>query len=145
MSSAQAAQAAFAVLRENGNTGESDGEKIVFATVKGDIHDIGKNIVTMLLGNYGFSVIDLGKDVAPQTIVDTVVKENVRLVGLSGLMTTTLPAMEETVQLLKEAKPDCFVMVGGAVVTQDYADSIGAHYYGKDALEAVRIAQQYFT
>ncbi len=145
LSSAQAAQAAFAVLRESGNTGESDGEKIVFATVKGDIHDIGKNIVTMLLGNYGFSVIDLGKDVAPQTIVDTVLKEDVKLVGLSALMTTTLPAMEETVQLLKATAPDCKVMVGGAVVTQDYADSIGAHFYGKDALEAVRIAQQYFN
>lgn len=145
LSAAQATQAAFGVLDKENKTGEQVGEKIVFATVKGDIHDIGKNIVTMLLGNYGFSVIDLGKDVAPQTIVDAVLKEDVKLVGLSALMTTTLPAMEETVQLLKEAKPDCFVMVGGAVVTQDYADSIGAHYYGKDALEAVHIAQQYFN
>ncbi len=145
LSAAQAAQAAFGVLDKENKTGEQVGEKIVFATVKGDIHDIGKNIVTMLLGNYGFTVLDLGKDVAPQTIVDCVVQNNVKLVGLSALMTTTLPAMEETVQLLKEAKPECKVMVGGAVVTQDYADSIGAHYYGKDALEAVRIAQQYFN
>ncbi|MBQ3086767.1 MAG: homocysteine S-methyltransferase family protein [Clostridia bacterium] len=144
LSSAKAAQSAFAVLRENGKQTENADKKIVFATVKGDIHDIGKNIVTMLLSNYGFTVIDLGKDVPPQTVAETVVENGVKLVGLSALMTTTLPAMEETVKLLRAVKPDCKVMVGGAVVTQEYADSIGAHFYGKDAMEAVHIAQTFF-
>ena len=145
LSAAQAAQAAFSVLEKEKKAGAQVGEKIVFATVKGDIHDIGKNIVTMLLGNYGFTVIDLGKDVAPQVIADAVKLHNAKLVGLSALMTTTLPAMEETVRLVKEVAADCSVMVGGAVVTQDYADSIGAEFYGKDAMEAVRIAQAYFN
>ncbi|MBR6780701.1 MAG: cobalamin-dependent protein, partial [Clostridia bacterium] len=144
LSSAKAAQSAFAVLRENGKQTENADKKIVFATVKGDIHDIGKNIVTMLLSNYGFTVIDLGKDVPPQTVAEAVVENGVKLVGLSALMTTTLPAMEETVKLLRAVKPDCKVMVGGAVVTQEYADSIGAHFYGKDAMEAVHIAQTFF-
>ncbi len=145
LSAAKAAQAAFSVLRENSTQTADTDKKIVFATVKGDIHDIGKNIVTMLLSNYGFEVLDLGKDVPPQTIADAVTENDVHLVGLSALMTTTLPAMEETVRLLHTVKPDCKVMVGGAVVTQEYADSVGAHYYGKDAMEAVRIAQHFFT
>lgn len=145
LSAAKAAQAAFAVLRKQNPSAMQSDKKIVFATVKGDIHDIGKNIVTMLLENYGYQVIDLGKDVAPETIVQTVRREKASLVGLSALMTTTLPAMEETVHLLKKAALDCRIMVGGAVVTQDYADSIGAHFYGKDAMEAVRIAEKVFA
>lgn len=145
--SADAAKIAFAVLKEelakNGDD-EQKKDKIVLATVKGDIHDIGKNIVKVLLENYSFEVIDLGKDVAPELIVDTAVREDVRLVGLSALMTTTVVSMEETIRLLREKKPDCRVMVGGAVLNQDYADMIGADFYGKDAMQSVYYAQQLF-
>lgn len=114
--------------------------KFVIATVQGDIHDIGKNIVKLILENYGFDVIDLGKDVAPETIVEAVIKDNVPLVGLSALMTTTVPAMEETIKQLHEKAPWAKTCVGGAVLTQEYADMIGADFYGKDAMATVRYA-----
>ena len=143
--SADAAKEAFAVLKEtmeqSGIVQEKNG-KIILATVKGDIHDIGKNIVKVLLENYGFDVIDLGKDVDPEKIVEMAVKEDVRLVGLSALMTTTVVNMEETIRLLRKEKPDCQVMVGGAVLNQEYADMIGADFYGKDAMQSVHFAQK---
>ena len=117
---------------------------IVLATVKGDIHDIGKNIVKVLLENYSFDVIDLGKDVPPETVADTVVEKNIKLVGLSALMTTTVVSMEETIRLLREKAPWCKVMVGGAVLNQEYADMIGADFYGKDAMQSVHYAQKIF-
>lgn len=117
---------------------------IILATVKGDIHDIGKNIVRTVLENYGFEVIDLGKDVAQELIVKTAVERDIKLVGLSALMTTTLAAMESTIKLLKEVKPDCAVMVGGAVLTEDYAQKIGADFYAKDAKASTDIAKEYF-
>ena len=113
----------------------------VLATVEGDIHDIGKNIVKLLLENYGYQVIDLGKDVPPQSIVDEVVKRKAPFAGLSALMTTTVPAMEETISLLKAQAPWCKIFVGGAVLTKDYAEKIGADFYAKDAMEAVRYAE----
>ena len=143
--SADAAKIAFAVLKDElAKTGndEQKKEKIILATVKGDIHDIGKNIVKVLLENYSFDVIDLGKDVAPETIAETAVKENVMLVGLSALMTTTVVSMEETIKLLHKMKPECKVMVGGAVLNQEYADMIGADFYGKDAMQSVYYAQE---
>ena len=115
---------------------------IVLATVKGDVHDIGKNIVRALLENYGFDVIDLGRDVAPEKIVETAKKTNAYLIGLSALMTTTVGAMEETIRQVKAAGLDAKVVVGGAVVTQEFADSIGADFYAKDAMRTVRIAEQ---
>lgn len=111
--------------------------KIVLATVKGDIHDIGKNIVKVLLENYSFEVVDLGKDVPPETIVDTVVAQQIRLVGLSALMTTTVVSMEETIRQLREKAPWCKVMVGGAVLNQEYADMIGADFM--ERCNAVRV------
>ena len=114
----------------------------MLATVKGDIHDIGKNIVKVLLENYSFDVIDLGKDVAPERIVETVLKEDVHLAGLSALMTTTVVSMEETIKQLKQKAPGCRVMVGGAVLNQEYADMIGADFYGKDAMQSVYYAQK---
>ncbi|MPM15188.1 Methionine synthase [bioreactor metagenome] len=143
--SAEAAKKAFDALRPYLSSGEeSGGPKIVLATVKGDIHDIGKNIVKVLLENYRFTVIDLGRDVAPEAILEASLREDVKLVGLSALMTTTVPFMEETVRLLAKEKPDCRVMVGGAVLTRSYADSIGAHFYAKDAMAAVHCARQVF-
>lgn len=118
--------------------------KIIVATVKGDIHDIGKNIVKTILANYGYQVIDLGRDVDPLSVVEAAIKENVHLVGLSALMTTTLPAMEQTVKALRESGHACKVMVGGAVLTEDYANEIGADYYAKDAKRAVDIAKEVF-
>lgn len=123
---------------------ERGGDKIILATVKGDIHDIGKSIVKVLLENYGYQVIDLGKDVPPEDVVDAAEKYGIMLVGLSALMTTTLGAMETTVKLLKKKLPLCKVMVGGAVLTEDYARSIGADYYAKDAKGAVDIAKTVF-
>ncbi len=143
--SAEAAKSAFEEIKKAVlNSGEKSNSrgKIVIATVKGDIHDIGKNIVKLLLENYGFNVIDLGKDVAPQAVVDAAVKENVRLVGLSALMTTTLPAMEQTIMLLNARCPDCKTVVGGAVLTEDYAKKIGADKYSKDAMQTVRYAEE---
>lgn len=119
-------------------------EIIILATVKGDIHDIGKNIVKVLLENYSFDVIDMGKDVPPEDIVRRALDEDVRLVGLSALMTTTVGSMEETIRQLREEKPDCKVMVGGAVLNQEYADMIGADFYGKDAMQSVYYAQRLF-
>lgn len=145
--SADAAKIAFAVLKDELAKSGGDMEKkdkIILATVKGDIHDIGKNIVKVLLENYSFDVIDLGKDVPPKTIVETAIKEEVSLVGLSALMTTTVTSMEETIRLLRKHKPDCKVMVGGAVLNQDYADMIGADFYGKDAMQSVYYAQRIF-
>lgn len=143
--SADAAKEAFAVLKnamdQKGIAQEKHG-KVILATVKGDIHDIGKNIVKVLLENYGFDVIDLGKDVAPERIVETAVKEDIHLVGLSALMTTTVVSMEETIRMLRKEKPDCQVMVGGAVLNQEYADMIGADFYGKDAMQSVHFAQK---
>ena len=140
--SANAAKAAFDVIKETlkGKKQETKG-KIILATVKGDIHDIGKNIVKVLLENYSFDVIDLGKDVSPEKIVDTAKTENVKLVGLSALMTTTVPAMKETIHLLNKELPDCKTVVGGAVLTEEYAKSIGADKYAKDALETVKYAE----
>lgn len=145
--SAEAAKQAFEVLKEQMSAeGETDlkKEKIILATVKGDIHDIGKNIVKVLLENYNFQVLDLGKDVPPETIVETAEKENVRLVGLSALMTTTVISMEKTIKLLRKRLPACKVMVGGAVLNQEYADMIDADFYGKDAMQSVYYAQSLF-
>ena len=146
--SAEAAKYAFDVIKEklekSGKTEEPKGS-VVVATVKGDIHDIGKNIVKVLLENYSFRVIDLGKDVPPEKIVETVVAEKIMLVGLSALMTTTVPSMAETIKQLREKAPWCKVCVGGAVLTQEYADMIGADYYGKDAMETVKFAQRVFS
>lgn len=143
--SADAAKAAFAVVKESmaGQTQKPKG-KIILATVKGDIHDIGKNIVKVMLENYSYEVIDLGKDVPPEVIVDTAIKEDIKLVGLSALMTTTVVSMEETIKLLKEKKPDTLTVVGGAVMTQEYADQIGADAYAKDAMATVRYADSVF-
>ena len=143
--SAEAAKAAFAVLKEqmdrSGEVQEKRGT-VVLATVKGDIHDIGKNIVKVLLENYSFDVIDLGKDVPPEKIVETVLEKQIRLVGLSALMTTTVVSMEETIRQLRDQAPECRVMVGGAVLNQEYADMIGADFYGKDAMQSVHYAQK---
>lgn len=145
--SAEAAKCAFAVLKEkmekSGEVREKKGT-VILATVKGDIHDIGKNIVKVLLENYSFDVIDLGKDVPPEKIVETACEKQVRLVGLSALMTTTVVSMEETIRMLRERKPDCKVMVGGAVLNQEYADMIGADFYGKDAMQSVHYAEKIF-
>lgn len=141
--SADAAKASFEAIKESmakqGKDSEGKGT-IVIATVKGDIHDIGKNIVKTLLENYGFDMIDLGKDVPPEQILKTVQEHHVKLVGLSALMTTTVVNMEETIRLLRENHAGCKVMVGGAVLTQEYADMIGADFYSKDAMGSVRYA-----
>lgn len=145
--SADAAKIAFAVIKERlSKSGQETAkkEKIILATVKGDIHDIGKNIVKVLLENYSFEVLDLGKDVSPEKIAETAVRENVRLVGLSALMTTTVVSMEETIKLLRKMAPRCKVMVGGAVLNEEYADMIGADFYGKDAMQSVYYAQKLF-
>ncbi|MCR5324631.1 MAG: homocysteine S-methyltransferase family protein [Lachnospiraceae bacterium] len=143
MNSAETAKKGFEVIKSM--SASDAGPKhmsIVLATVKGDIHDIGKNIVRMLLENYGFDVIDLGKDVDPQTIVDTVIEKKIRLVGLSALMTTTVKSMEETIRLLKSSGADCKIMVGGAVMSEVLAKKIGADYYAKDAAASARIAAE---
>ncbi|MCL2077115.1 MAG: homocysteine S-methyltransferase family protein [Oscillospiraceae bacterium] len=144
MLSAECASACFEIVKsEFKNQSTSAEKKVILATVKGDIHDIGKNIVKTLLESYGYHVIDLGKDVEPELILEQAKRQNVKLVGLSALMTPTLPAMEETTRLLK-AESDCAVMVGGAVLTEDYAEKIGADFYGKDAKNAVDIAAKVF-
>lgn len=143
--SADAAKAAFEVLRTHmTNTGESREKrgKIILATVKGDIHDIGKNIVKVLLENYSFDVVDLGRDVPPEKIVQTAIEQNIHLVGLSALMTTTVPSMQETIRELREKAPDVRVWVGGAVMTEDYAKEIGADAYCKDAMASVEYAKK---
>lgn len=140
--SAEAAKAAFEVLKSRVSASGSDKCAFVIATVRGDIHDIGKNIVKLLLENYGFKVSDLGKDVPPETIVEEAIRLHAPLVGLSALMTTTVPAMEETIRLLREKAPWVKVCVGGAVMTKAYADSIGADEYCKDAMDTVRYAER---
>lgn len=147
--SADAAKAAFEVVRakldsEDASQAAVKKEKIVLATVKGDIHDIGKNIVKVLLENYSYDVIDLGKDVPPEKVVEAVIQNDVKLVGLSALMTTTVVNMEETIRELRKGAPDCRVMVGGAVLTQEYADMIHADHYSKDAMDSVRYAHEIF-
>ena len=142
--SAEAAKQAFESIKASmqGDTKVQRAKmSIVIATVKGDIHDIGKNIVKLLLENYGYDVTDLGKDVPPERVVDAVVARHAPLVGLSALMTTTVPAMEETVRQLRVAAPWCRIMVGGAVLNEDYAARIGADRYCKDAMESVRYAE----
>ena len=141
--SAEAAKASFEVIKATMSADGSSVKKgsIVIATVHGDIHDIGKNIVKLLLENYGYNVIDLGKNVPPETVLRAVTDNHAPLVGLSALMTTTVPAMEETVKLIKENAPWCKTVVGGAVLTQDYADKIGADKYAADAMETVRFAE----
>lgn len=147
MQAATAAQGGFEVIKErlaaSGKAGVSKGQ-VVIATVKGDIHDIGKNIVKVIMENYGFEMIDLGRDVPAETIVNTVVEKNIRLVGLSALMTTTLKSMEETIAAVRAAAPDCKFLVGGAVLTPDYAEKIGADYYCKDAMKSVEAAKEFF-
>lgn len=161
MASAEAVKAGFDVIRAQQEVADAAGRDaaaaspdhaapsssnraIVVATVEGDIHDIGKNIVKMLLENYGFPVIDLGRDVAPQAIVDAAREAGARLIGLSALMTTTVGAMERTIQLVHQQLPQAAVMVGGAVITQEFADQIGADFYAKDAAESTRVATQFF-
>lgn len=141
--SAEAAKASFEVIKATMSADGSSVKKgsIVIATVHGDIHDIGKNIVKLLLENYGYNVIDLGKNVPPETVLRAVTDNHAPLVGLSALMTTTVPAMEETVKLIKENAPWCKTVVGGAVLTQDYADKIGADKYAADAMETVRYTE----
>ena len=117
---------------------------VIMATVEGDIHDIGKNLVVLMLKNYGFQVIDLGKDVDYQDVVDAAIKYDVRLVGLSALMTTTLKSMENTIKLLHENNVNCKIVVGGAVLTPDYAEKIGADFYARDAKETVDIARKVY-
>ena len=147
--SAETVKRAFEVIKEDMIKNSVQGEviekgKIVIATVKGDIHDIGKNIVKILLENYGFNVYDLGKDVPIEKVVEKVGEKNAPLVGLSALMTTTVANMEETIKAVKEKHPNCKIMVGGAVLNEDYAKMIGADYYVKDARESVKVAQKIF-
>ena len=147
LQAASAAQSAFEEIKtaiaQKGEGSASKG-RIVLATVKGDVHDIGKNIVRVILENYGFEVLDLGRDVPVETVVDTVREKNVHLVGLSALMTTTLKSMEETIAALHAAKLDCKIMVGGAVLTPEYAEKIGADWYAKDAKRSADIAKEFF-
>ena len=147
LQAASAAQSAFdeikTAIAKNGGEGASKG-RIVLATVKGDVHDIGKNIVRVILENYGFDVLDLGRDVPIETVVHTVREKDVHLVGLSALMTTTLKSMEETIAALHEAKLDCKIVVGGAVLTPEYAEKIGADWYAKDAKQTADIAKEFF-
>lgn len=147
LSSATAAQQAFDEIKKriSQNSGKSvEKGKIIVATVEGDIHDIGKNIVRVVLENYGYEVIDLGRDVPAEEIVRAVLEGNIRLVGLSALMTTTVKGMERTIKLLRESGADCKIMVGGAVLTENYAEKIGADFYSKDAKQAVDIAKKVF-
>ena len=145
--SAEAAKSAFEVIKSTMTLGDTNSQKptFVIATVHGDIHDIGKNIVKLLLENYGFNVVDLGKDVPAETIVEKVIELNAKILGLSALMTTTVPAMQKTIELIKQKAPWCKTIVGGAVLTQEYADKIGADKYARDAMEAVRYAEEVFN
>ncbi|NLL80803.1 MAG: homocysteine methyltransferase, partial [Tissierellia bacterium] len=135
----------FEILKEklsNENINDISKGKIILATVKGDVHDIGKNIVKVLLENYNYEVIDLGKDVPKEVILETALKNKVKLIGLSALMTTTVKSMEEIIKALRAESNDFTIMVGGAVLNQEYANMIGADYYGKDANSAVSIAKE---
>ncbi len=145
--SAETVKNAFEVIKEK-LSGKKENNiskgRIILATVKGDIHDIGKNIVKVILQNYGYDILDLGKDVPIESVVKTAMDEDIQLVGLSALMTTTIKSMEETIKALKGAGYKGKVFVGGAVLTKEYADMIGADYYSKDAKEAVEIAKEFF-
>ena len=145
--SANSAQAGFEVIKDSiakkGRNSISKGD-IIVATVKGDVHDIGKNIARVILENYGYNVIDLGKDVEISDVVDTAIKNNIKLVGLSALMTTTLDNMKETIVQLRKEIPDVVIMVGGAVLTEEYSKEIDANYYLKDAKVNVSIARKFF-
>ena len=148
INAANAASAGFDLIKER--IAKTDGASvskgtIILATVEGDIHDIGKNIVKVVLENYGYTVIDLGRDVPPEKILKAAQEYDVKLVGLSALMTTTLPSMEKTIQVLREAGHPCRIVVGGAVVTREYASQIGADYYAKDARETVEAARAVFS
>ena len=144
--SAEAASASFEVIKGAMPKGTADQSRMmVLATVQGDIHDIGKNIVKVLMESFGFNVIDLGRDVPPQTVLEAVQKSGCRLVGLSALMTTTVPAMEQTIRLLKENVPNVNVVVGGAVLTQEYADMIGADFYAPEAMSTVRYSEEFYN
>ena len=141
------AQGAFEVIRNHmvmSNNAPVSKGKIVIATVKGDVHDIGKNIVKVLLENYGYEVIDLGRDVEYQAVVDAAKIDGVKLVGLSALMTTTLKSMADTIELVKKERPDCKIVVGGAVLTPEYAEKIGADYYARDAKATVDAAKEVY-
>ena len=143
--SAEAAQGAFALVQQalgEKSTGMRRQGRIALATVEGDIHDIGKNIVKVLLESYGFEVVDLGKNVRPEQVLAAVQAEKLHMVGLSALMTTTVPAMERTIALLRREAPDCRVVVGGAVLTPELAAAIGAHAYARDAMDTVRFARE---
>ena len=145
--SAGVAQSCFDVIKKKLASGSSEPVakgKVILATVKGDIHDIGKNIVKVLLENYGYDVIDLGRDVEPQLVVDTAIAQDVRLVGLSALMTTTLKSMEATIDLLHKNNVNCKIVVGGAVLTPEYAEKIGADFYARDAKATVDVAKQIY-
>ncbi len=146
--SAETVKASFEVIKDymlsTGTKKESKG-KVILATVKGDVHDIGKNIVKTVLENYSYGIIDLGKDVSPEVVVNAIKEHNVKLVGLSALMTTTVESMAETIKLIKHEGLDCKVMVGGAVLTQEFAEQIGADYYGKDANDSVKIVNNFFN
>ena len=147
INSAAASCEAFEVIKKSilsKGTGSVSKGKIILATVKGDIHDIGKNIVKVILENYGYQVIDLGRDVPPETVVETAIKEDVKLVGLSALMTTTLNSMKETVDMLRASGHGCKIVVGGAVLTEEYAKMIGADCYAKDAKATVDFAKEVF-
>jgi 5-methyltetrahydrofolate--homocysteine methyltransferase len=146
MMSAKAAQEAFGVIKAAlGEKPKESKGTVIMATVKGDIHDIGKNIVKVLLENFGFEVIDLGKDVPPEEVVKTVKEQGIKLVGLSALMTTTVPSMEETIKQLRRECPGTLVTVGGAVMTPEYAKMIDADNYSRDAMGAVRYAETVFS
>ena len=142
---AEAAKAAFEEVKANLPAAANNGVDIVLATVKGDIHDIGKNIVKLLLENYGFAVHDLGRDVPPEAVVEEAVRLHAPIVGLSALMTTTVPAMEATIGALRKSAPWCKIIVGGAVLTAEYAQQIGADHYAKDAMETVRYAEAFLS
>lgn len=149
MASAEAVKAGFDSVREytttSGALSDNGDRAIILATVKGDIHDIGKNIVKMLLENYGYRVVDLGRDVPPEDVASAALEGNIRLIGLSALMTTTVRSMKDTIALLRQKVLGCTVFVGGAVLTPEYAEQIGADYYAKDAAESARIAERYFA
>ncbi len=143
MASAETVKLGFDLLREGSVAAEGPGKgKILLATVKGDIHDIGKNIVKMLLQNYGYEIVDLGRDVDPALVVEETLRQGIKLVGLSALMTTTVKYMGDTIRALREAGADCKIMVGGAVLSPEYAELVGADYYAKDAAESARIAAE---
>ena len=146
--SAEAAKAGFEVIKQHMQKSgqvQATKAKIVLATVKGDIHDIGKNIVKVLLENYGYEVIDLGKNVPAEAVVEAVVTNHAPMAGLSALMTTTVVNMEETVRLIHEKAPWCQVIVGGAVLSQDYAEQMGADFYAKDAMQTVHFAEEFIN